>query len=773
MIVTRTWLSEWIDISHKSLELLVKTLNSIGLEVDKAYSLKAPNNVVVGLVIEKSKHENAEKLSVCKVDIGTEVLQIVCGAANVAQNQYVAVALEGAKMPNGLEIKKAKLRGVESCGMLCSSVELGFAKTNEGILILDESIGELELGRALNSYEIFNDELIEVELTPNRGDCLSVYGIARDLAVALELDLNEKKKFEESENALGIGRILRLGVTRDLNSLLMYRAFELKEELHNKLLINLRLAQAELLSQNSIENLLNYATHSTGVLFNAYDFDKLEKSNDELNFTLSKETQGESKISCQEEFLSISGIYQNKKIKCDENTKLIILEAHYTEPSIIAQSKNKYKEIDEKTFYRSFRGSEPKLNVGMDFLLQQIAKIPSVMIYSSSQQVLDYKKEQIIAVSIETINNTIGQSIDKDEILKILKKLGFELLLANDGLINVKVPLHRSDIKNIFDICEEIVRIIGIDNIASKGLEFVEKNHLNETYKDYKKLLDLRQSAVNNGYFESLHYVLDNEKELEVFGFGKLNLKLINPITEELNTLRSTLLNQLLNAASLNAKNSQKIIKLFQSGAVFNAKNEELHHLAFIHSGFKEEAKISNKAKPTLVNFYDFLLDMRNILGAFELKNSNFSFLSPYEQAYIYKNNQIIGFLGRVHLSLEEQRDLPKTYVCELNLALLKNEIKTAKPYSKFPKVSRDLSILVPKNFSYETIKETIKKLNLDLLENFRLIDIYSDENLKDSYSLTLNFNFKSLEKTLEDKEVNACLDTILKALQELGLKLR
>ena len=773
MIVTRTWLSEWIDISHKSLELLVKTLNSIGLEVDKAYSLKAPNNVVVGLVIEKSKHENAEKLSVCKVDIGTEVLQIVCGAANVAQNQYVAVALEGAKMPNGLEIKKAKLRGVESCGMLCSSVELGFAKTNEGILILDESIGELELGRALNSYEIFNDELIEVELTPNRGDCLSVYGIARDLAVALELDLNEKKKFEESENALGIGRILRLGVTRDLNSLLMYRAFELKEELHNKLLINLRLAQAELLSQNSIENLLNYATHSTGVLFNAYDFDKLKKNNDELNFTLSKEEQGESKISCQEEFLSISGIYQNKKIKCDENTKLIILEAHYTEPSIIAQSKNKYKEIDEKTFYRSFRGSEPKLNVGMDFLLQQIAKIPSVMIYSSSQQVLDYKKEQIIAVSIETINNTIGQSIDKDEILKILKKLGFELLLTNDGLINVKVPLHRSDIKNIFDICEEIVRIIGIDNIASKGLEFVEKNHLNETYKDYKKLLDLRQSAVNNGYFESLHYVLDNEKELEVFGFGKLNLKLINPITEELNTLRSTLLNQLLNAASLNAKNSQKIIKLFQSGAVFNTKNEELHHLAFIHSGFKEEAKISNKAKPTLVNFYDFLLDMRNILGAFELKNSNFSFLSPYEQAYIYKNNQIIGFLGRVHLNLEEQKDLPKTYVCELNLALLKNEIKTAKPYSKFPKVSRDLSILVPKNFSYETIKETIKKLNLDLLENFRLIDIYSDENLKDSYSLTLNFNFKSLEKTLEDKEVNACLDTILKALQELGLKLR
>ncbi len=409
----------------------------------------------------------------------------------------------------------------------------------------------------------------------------------------------------------------------------------------------------------------------------------------------------------------------------------------------------------------------------MDFLLQQIATIQDVMIYSSSQQVLDYKKEQIITISIETINNTIGQNIDKDEILKILKKLGFELLLSNDGLINIRVPLHRSVIKNIFDICEEIVRIVGIDNIISKGLEFVEKNHLNQTYKDYKELLNLRQNAVNNGYFESLHYVLDNEKELEIFGFDKLGLKLINPITEELNTLRSTLLNQLLNAASLNAKNSQKIIKLFQSGAVFNAKNEELHHIAFIHSGFKEEAKISNKAKPALVNFYDFLLDMRNILGEFELKASNFHFLSPYEQAYIYKNNQKIGFLGRVHLNLETQKDLSKSYVCELDLTLLKNEVKVAKAYSKFPKVSRDLSILVPKNFPYETIKETIQKLHLANLENFRLIDLYSDENLKDLYSLTLNFNFKSLEKTLEDKEINAYLETILKALEELGLKLR
>lgn len=773
MIITKSWLSEWIDLSDKSLDELVKTLNSIGLEVDKVQALKVPDKIVVGFVKEKIKHENSDKLNITQVDVGDKTLQIVCGAANVEAGQFVAVALEGALMPNGMEIKKTTLRGVDSCGMICSSTELGFAKTNDGILILDESIGELELGRALNSYEIFNDFLLEVDLTPNRGDCLSVYGIARDLSVVFERDLKNKLSFKESENVLGIGRILRLQVAKDLNSLFIYRAIELKEQGFTRLLNTLRLAQIELLSSNVMENLLRYATHSTGVLFNAYDFNKLEKNNEEINLNLIKETHGETKILCQNEILSVAGIYQNQESKIDENSKIIIIEAHYTEPSIIAESKKFYKKPDEKTFYRSFRGSEPSLALGMDFLLCQIATLQEAVIYSSAQQVLEYKNDSLIAINLETINNTIGQAIDKDEILKILKKLGFELILSGDGLINVIAPLHRSDIKNISDICEEVVRIVGIDNIHSKNLEFAEKNRLNKSYEDYKFLLNLRQRAVSNGYFESLHYVLDNEKELEIFGFEKVKLKLINPITAELNTLRTTLLNHLLNAASLNAKNSQKIIKIFESGEVFNATNQELHHIAFVHSGLKEEAKISNHSKPKFVNFYDFLLDIKNIIGYYELKKSQYSFLSPYEQAELYQNDKKIGFVGRVHLSIEKAKDLAKTYVCELNLNHLQKERKIAKAYSKFPSVSRDLSILVPKDFDYEKIKNRIKDFNFNILESFRLIDLYSDENLRDLYSLTINFIFKDLNKTLEETEVNQCISLILSALEEYGLKLR
>ncbi|EHD2720672.1 phenylalanine--tRNA ligase subunit beta [Campylobacter coli] len=773
MIITKSWLSDWLDFEDKSLDDIAHTLNSIGVEVDRICTLKVPDKIVVGFVKEKVKHENSDKLSICQVDVGNEILQIVCGAQNVAQGQFVAVALKGALMPNGMEIKEAKLRGVDSCGMLCSSTELGFEKINDGIMLLDDSIGELELGKALNSYEIFNDGLIEVELTPNRGDCLSIYGIARDLAAALNLNLKEKLPFKEGENVLGIGRILRLSAEKELNSLYNYRAIELKEKIQTNLLISLRLAQVENLGKNPIENLLNYATHSTGVLFNAYDLDSFYKENEEFTLSLVKEAQGETKVSCREELLSVSGIYQEEKFKSKEDSKIIIIEANYTDPMIIADAKMSYKKQDDQTIYRSFRGSEPKLNLGMDFLLSVLEKNPNLIIYSSSQQIITNKELPNIAISIESISKTIGQEVDKDEVLKILKKLGFELILSADGLVNVKAPMHRPDIKNLADICEEVVRIIGIDNIASKGLEFVEKNRLNSTYKNYKELVELRKKAVANGYFESLHYVLDNEEELRSLGFNPIKLKLINPITAELNTLRTTLLNHLLNAASLNAKNSKKIIKLFELGVIFGSNNEELNHIAFVHSGYKEEPKISNKAKPELANFYDFLLDLKNIIGDFKLKASKYDILSPYEQADIYLKDLKIGFAGRLHLKIENERDLLKTYVCELDLNLIKQHFKLAKPYSKFPSISRDLSILIPKGFEYEKIKNCIEELDLENLENFRLVDLYSDVSLENSYSLTLKFIFRDMNKTLEEAQVAEYIDKILQSFKEMGLELR
>lgn len=774
MIFTRTWLNEFIDLEGISLMQITQKLNSIGIEVANAYSLKVADKVVVGFVKEKNKVENSDKLNLCKVDIGTDELFIVCGAKNVEAGQYVAVALVGAVLPNGVKIQKAKLRGVESEGMICSSVELGLAQLNDGIMVLDESIGKLELGKALNEYPLFNDEFIEVELTPNRGDCLSVYGIARELSTAFDKDLKKHKKFEEPKEGPVVGKLLRIVADKNLTSSLSYRLIEHQEQ---KTCLGLRvklyLAYVGKLETNDIMNLLHYATHSSGVLFNAYDVKTLNNDEKEITLQIRKGKKGESQIYCNDKLLSISGIYQ-ESAKITENSKYIIIEANYSDPKIIAEAKDSYKKRDDESLYRSFRGSEPQLNLGMEYLLCQISTYPNIHIFPNYQQINTPINTADIKIDIAEVCKCIGTKIESNDLVNILKRLGFSVNAVDKNLFSVKAPIFRSDINNIADVCEEIMRIIGIDYIPAQALELTEKNRLNKSYVEYKDLLLLRTKAVSSGYFETVHYVLDNEEELLKLGFKASKLKLINPISSELNALRSTLINHLLNAVSLNTKNSKKIIKLFESGAVFDEQGNEKSKIAFVYSGFKDEPKIANKAKPEFVDFYSFLLEIKNIIGEFSLKNAHYDFLNPYEQATVYKNGQNIGYIGRVHLSVEHSKTLQKTYLCELDLNTLKNELKTAKNYSKFPQISRDLSIIIPKGFEYEKIKSCIEDLHIKIIKNFRVVDLYEDASLKGKYSLTISFTFQDDEKTLEDSEVSAYMETIIKNLDEnLGLKLR
>lgn len=773
MIITKNWLNEWIDLENKNINDITNALNSIGLEVDKVSKIKVPDNIVVGYVKEKIKHEDSDKLSICQVDVGNEVLQIVCGAKNVDKDQYVAVALIGAIMPNGLQIKQAKLRGIQSSGMLCSSSELSFPKINDGIMLLDDSIGKLELGKALNSYKVFNDYLIEIELTPNRGDCLSIHGIARDLSAFYDLELKKVENFKEQDNVIGIGRVLKLqSDVSNVNASFNYKAIRLDKAYDLNLLMKLRLSFEDKLSGIFINDLLSYSTYSTGVLLNAYDFKESLNNDKEIILNL-KEEDDKIDVFYENKLLFISGIYQDdfKKIKTNEST-FAIVQASYIDPLCVAKFKDDIKNKDEDILYRSFRGSETNLNLGIDFFLN-ILKQYDIYIYSGMQNVSNTKEQKLINLNISAINSIIGQEIDPNQIVKILKKLDFEILTSGE-ILHAKVPSYRSDVKNINDTSEEILRIIGINNIKSKKNDFKESNKINDTYKKYDYLLNLRTKASNNGYFESIHYVFDNKDELNDFGFKISNLDIINPINSQLNTLRNTLLNNLLNAASFNIKNSKKIIKLFESGAVFDENANEINKIAFLHTGYKEEPKISNKAKPSLINFYDFLLDIKNIIGNFELKKSNISFLSPYEQAYIYKDNKKIGFLGRVHIKFENKKDLLKTYVCEIDFDLLKDYTKKANIYSKFPGINRDLSLLIPKDYDYENIKKCINDLKINVLENFKIVDLYHDENLKDNYSLTINFSFKDFDKTLEDKDIAVYMEQILnKIKQDLGLDLR
>lgn len=776
MIISKNWLNEWVDLSGVSTDTIVKTLNSIGFEVDGYKEIKIPDNIVVGYVSSKQKHPDADKLSVCQVDIGTESLQIVCGAKNVESGQFVAVALVGAVMPNGLEIKRAKLRGVESCGMICSSTELGLAKTNDGIMVLDESIGKLELGKSVSEFAVFNDAYIEIDITANRGDCQSINGIAREIAVALDLNLKENMPYEDIENLPGIGRIVTLHADESVKSSVVYRAFNIHESISESLLTKLRLGIIECDKTCHIERILEYATYSTGVLLRAYDYDKL-KDNEKAIFNIKNGENQECIIQSNDKILGVAGVYQDKSLKADSNSSIVIVEASYSNPEIITEFVGKNKNIQkDPELYRSSRGSEPNLNYGIEYLFKKLLNLKQVTLYAGSQQHIARQDIKMLSVSLSDINKMIGQDIQRSEIIRILKKLGFDVVFNQElESFNIKVPFFRHDIANSHDICEEIVRIVGIDNIASKPLNFSESNRLNDTYKRYKFALNLRHRSASVGFFESIHYVFDNAGELSKLGFKPCKVSIVNPINNELNELRPTLVNHLLNSCEKNIKNSKRSVKLFECGSVFDEQGTQSERFGFIACGLSKELSIINGAKVAEIDFLTFANLIQSIIGKFELKTSDdICYLSPYEQAKIYKDNTLVGYIGRIHIDISDARDLPKTYVSEIYFDKLVCQSVKAVAYSKFPSVSRDLSLVVPDSIKFEKIKECINSLNLKNLKEFLPIDIYRSPELGNNASVSIKFTFQDMQSSLTDDEVSTLMDMIVSSLKDrLGIDIR
>lgn len=776
MIVTKNWLNEWIDLTDVSTELLLKTLNSIGLEVDRHDAMRVADGVVIGYVEACEKHPDADKLNVCQVNVGKEVRQIVCGASNVRAGIHIALATVGAELPGGLKIKEAKLRGVESHGMICSSKEIGLPAMGEGIMILDSSIGELVVGKNLNEYSVFNDDIIEIELTANRGDCLSIHGIARDLRAALARPLREKNVKDDQEGRLGIGRILQLQHTDTFSTDLLFGAVEVKE-LSIPLIISIRLAVIEETYATAVDALLKYATHSTGVILRAYPFEKFGDLENKGIITLGNDENGYAALYGKEK-VAVIGVSQEKEAHFSADDGLAVIEASYIAPDVISQKMGEKKVPSCPHYYRTSRGSEPSIEMGIRYAAELFEKYSSSQVYGGNIELTTTYEPRIISMVEAEFESFIGLKIDKTRITQIFKNLGLDIGKPKGSTFAISVPKFRHDIVNKQDIIEEIVRIIGIDNIPSKPLSFAEANQMSTDLAEYKKTRLYRHRAAQSGFYESVHFVFNERIQVEKYGFvcTEASKELLNPITATFDTLRPTLLVGLLNSASANVKVNQKKIALFETGMVFDADRHETKRIGFIVSGAMESEKIANSGKPSVIDFAAFTKLIADVAGSFELVSHmpDHSLAHPYVCAKVLINGVEAGELFRLHPQVEEEFDLAQTFMCELKMDALPYGLIEAQPYSKYQASFRDLSVLISKEVSYESIKAVINKHASAQVRRFYPVDRYVSENLGDQMSLTLRFVLQSDEKTLEEEDINAAMEWILSGLrEELGAGLR
>ncbi|PUB99474.1 phenylalanine--tRNA ligase subunit beta [Helicobacter pylori] len=741
----------------KDIAKLCENLSRLGLEVESCIPCIAPKNVVVGKVLEKAPHKNAEKLSVCQVDVGKEVLQIVCGAKNVAPNQFVPVALNGALI-GSTTIAKTELRGVESYGMICSSAELGFPKINDGILELDESVGELVLGKELNEYAPFNTHVLEISLTPNRGDCLSVLGIAREISAFYNTPLKPIKALNFTPTSDSI----TLSVGENIESHLAYYLIY-NHSLKTPLNVKLSLAHNNALSENDLNNFIEFSAHFSGVIMNAYSLNAtpidLSVKNDENNL--------ESVYINHQKRSTIAIKHQDQK----DLSEHLLLEASYIDPISLSLKlhalKDKTLQKDNALIYRSARGSNPNLSDGLNFLS---AHLKAAIL--ESKQTQHSLKDRTLTFQLEDITEILGLAVETEKIQDILKNLGFKVSIkvsnSKPQILEVVAPNFRHDIKTIQDIAEEILRFVGIDNLVSKPLNCISDKNSNPHYDTHRFFENLKHKALACGFKEVIHYVFYSKEKQQKLGFEVLEdpLELQNPITTELNTLRTSLVCGLLDASLRNKNLGFKSIALYEKGSVYNSKREEIQKLGFLASGLQKKESYPD-AKGKAWDFYSFAECVSKVIGDFSLEKltTKTPINHPYQSAKIIQNHEIIGVIAKIHPKVIQELDLFESYYAEIDAFKLKRPAMLLKPFSIYPSSVRDLTLIIDENTAFSRIKKALKDAQIPNLSEILPLDIFKESN--NTIALSLRCVIHSLEKTLNDEEVNSAVQKALEILEK------
>ena len=786
MKLSKNFVKDYIDI-NVDIKTLAEDMTRVGNEYDSAEKLINATNLVVGEVLECETHPDSDHLHVCKVNVGNEVLQIVCGAPNVRKGLKVIVALDGAVLPGDFKIKKSMKRGIESNGMLCSLAELGLdvkflkPEDKEGIHELPE---DAKVGEDSIKVIGLDDEVVDFELTANRGDLLSILGMAYELGAIYEkkvkeVDLSHNEQGEDLNNSF------KLEINTDNCKMFLAKKVENVEIKESPDFIKNRLIASGIRPINNVVDISNYVMLELGQPLHFYDADKL---NNMIEVRMAKEgeklttlddiervlTTNDIVISDGKEAIGLAGVMGGLDTEVTENTKNVIIEAAIFDSVKVRMTSNKI--LRSEASNRFEKGLDPNRTYmaaeRAAKMLEEYA-LGKVVTGTVKYDVTDVKPKTI-EITFKNITDVLGMQIPNNDILECFRKLGFDLETKEEK-IYVTVPTRRIDISIKEDLIEEVGRIYGLDNIEGKLPTVpMRKGSIDLTYRE------IRNKMISLGLNETLSYVLVREDEADNFTTDSFEkVKLLDPITEERSTLRYSVLPSLLKIYEYNKARNEKDVAIYEIGKGFYRKEEytEDTKLAVLMSG-KYYLGIDNKKDVDFYVIKGVAEEILDYLGysarySFVIPKQMPKQMHPGQTADISVNNDIVGMVGKVHPCIEDD-----VYVLEINLDKLLSK-KTGKmkfkEISKYPIISKDLAILIDKNITSDEIAKAIKKSAGSLLTDTEIFDVYEGKNIPENKrSIAYSLTFGAKDRTLTDEEINNIMNKIIEDLEnKLNVKIR
>lgn len=790
MKISENWLRTYVNPEISTAELVAQ-LTMAGLEVDFIEPAAAVfTGVVIGEVLSTEQHPDADRLKVCQVNVGeTEPLQIVCGATNVREGLKIPAALVGAILPGDFKIKKSKLRGVESLGMLCSEKELGLASDAHGLM---ELAVNAPVGIDIREYLSLNDNIIEIDLTPNRADCLSIEGIAREVAVLNKLDWSAtlvEKTTPTNIDELPVNVLTPDACPRYLGRLIK----DVNPKAETPLWMQERLRRSGMRSLGVIIDVTNYVLIELGQPLHAFDADKVSGGisvrhahTDEtialLNGQTIKLDNDALVIADDRQALALAGVMGGSESSVTSATQNIFLECAFFTPASIAGKARKFGLHTD---------SSHRFERGVDFTLQERA------IERATQLIIDIAggspgpitevtstvflpSRNAVIVRKQRIEKILGLKIADTVIADIFQRLGLSVVPQDDGWL-VTPPGFRFDIAIEADLIEEIARIYGYNSLPSNNL--LMRSELGLAPEALLELDRVKDLFVDRGYQEAITYSFVDEDIQKAIAPNDAVIRLQNPISADLAVMRSTLWGGLIKAALYNTHRQQTRVRLFETGLKFVEKNGEVVQQKMLSglslgSLYPEQWNESSRN----VDFFDIKADVQAMLALSGIE-AKFSpaqqiALHPGQSAEIVTSDgHHIGWLGMLHPTLEKELGFDsQVFLFELDQdLLLKNRIPTFKPLSRYPSVRRDLALIVKEDVSAGAIIDCIKANNQRILQDVVIFDVYRGKGVEEGYkSVALGLIIQDETQTLTDSETELVVSKLLNTLTDtIGAKLR